>query len=209
MASVQRTDQSDIGAIGIEEKGLLRRLVGMREFGILLAAERTGRILRHRDADALEEVADGQAVPAGEELAARERRRHLTARQFAAMAGGAFLRIQPLAAGRLLFRINAFPDRVGRRLCLYAGIECQNRCQREQGHRCKFKFHVAIVQKKGPVSRAPTKTDNPFTSRLKRSAEPAKSARKSLGVLCVLCELCVRHHRCSRSGTGTTAARSA
>jgi ribose transport system permease protein len=38
MASVQRTDQSDIGAIGIEEKGLLRRLVGMREFGILLAA---------------------------------------------------------------------------------------------------------------------------------------------------------------------------
>ncbi len=38
MAELELRDRPDIGAVGIQEQSLLRRVIGMREFGILLAA---------------------------------------------------------------------------------------------------------------------------------------------------------------------------
>jgi len=38
MAELELRDQTGIGNVGIQEQGLLRRIVGMREFGILMAA---------------------------------------------------------------------------------------------------------------------------------------------------------------------------
>jgi hypothetical protein len=42
--------------------------------GVLCARKLPGPVCRHGDADSLEEVADGEAVPVGKELAAGERR---------------------------------------------------------------------------------------------------------------------------------------
>src|SRR5262252_5793801 len=81
----------------LEDAGFFRQLRGARrelvraeherqDVGVLLPAERPGRILGHRDTNSFEQIADGQAVPARHELAARERRRHLAAGELGAMA---------------------------------------------------------------------------------------------------------------------------
>ena len=55
---------------------------------VLGGAEVTRLVGGHGDADALEEVADGESVPVGEEIAADERGRGFAASERVAMAAG-------------------------------------------------------------------------------------------------------------------------
>src|SRR5438067_7931319 len=83
---------------------------------VLLSAETSRRVLRHRDPDPFEEIADGQPVPARDEFAAGQSRRHFTAGQLAPVARRARVAVERLAARRLFLRVDAVPDRLGRRL---------------------------------------------------------------------------------------------
>jgi tetratricopeptide (TPR) repeat protein len=98
---------------------------------------------------ALEQIADGQAVPARHELAARERRRHLAAGQLAAVARGAALGIQRLAPGGLGIGKHAVPDRLGRRLGMNRGTEREHCCERNEdgGRDCELHGSDCIKQR--------------------------------------------------------------
>src|SRR3954453_24250873 len=115
-----------------------------KNVGVHLAAETSRRVLRHRDTDALEEIAEGEAVPPSEELAARKTRGHLTAGQFRSVAGPALFRVEIFSARRLCLGIRAVPDRFGRRLSTECGLQNQHR---DDGYKdnSKTKFHGSIM----------------------------------------------------------------
>src|SRR4029077_9545226 len=161
-------DAGLFGQIGGAGRELVDAEHEREDVGVLLAAQAARRVLRHRDPNALEEIADRQPVPARDELAAGQAGRHLTAGQFGAMTRRACGRVQGLAAVRLLLRIHAVPDRLGGRLRVQRGMEHENRRKRNNCRHCDLALHgpsletdrntLAIVT--GPGSRFPARTDN-------------------------------------------------
>src|SRR5579863_8378724 len=84
----------------------------MREdTGVLLTRELSWPIRRHRYANSLEQITQGEAVPVREEFAARQRGSRFTSRQRKAVARRAITRVELRAAFGLLRRINAIPHR--------------------------------------------------------------------------------------------------
>jgi len=78
--------------------------------GVLLACQAARLALRHGLANAIEEIAKRQTIPIGLERTACQCWRGLASCQQGAVAGGAFLLIDGLAALGLLLRVNTVPD---------------------------------------------------------------------------------------------------
>ena len=81
-----------------------------------------GSARRHRDADALEQIADRQVVPVAHEIRAGQRRREAVAGQIVAVTLGARGLVRRRAALRLFLREHAVPHgfAAARRRCLPA-----------------------------------------------------------------------------------------
>src|SRR5467141_3753986 len=129
-----------------------RELVGAEhereDVRVLLAAQRARRVLRHRNADALEQVADREAVPAGHEFTARQGRRHLAAGQLAAVARRAHLRVKGFAARGLFLAIDAVPDGFRGRLRMHGGMQYENRRERNECRSCDVELHESSSTKR-------------------------------------------------------------
>src|SRR5207237_5396582 len=106
------------------------------DVALLRACEGTWIVLRHRDADAFEDVAEREPVPVRGEVSARQGRRQFAAGQVGGMAGRAVLGVQRIAALRLVQRVDAVPLR---RPGLCGGREARARGgendKYDQGHR--------------------------------------------------------------------------
>jgi hypothetical protein len=82
-----------------------------QDIGVLLPAETSGCVLRHRDANAVEKIAQCQAIPIGKERVAGQGRSRFTTGEFPAMAGRTLLAIESFTALGLVVRVNAIPHR--------------------------------------------------------------------------------------------------
>src|SRR5690242_17230250 len=112
--------------------GAGRKLVNAQDvrknIGSLIPIELSGRVGRHGGADAVKQVSHGEAVPVRHELAARQRRSHLTAVQGQAVAVSALFAVSGFASLGLLGGVDSIPDRARR---LRGGNEHKNRGRRE------------------------------------------------------------------------------
>ena len=84
------------------------------DVGLLRRRHRARSARRHRDADALEQIADRQLVPVAHEIRAGQRRRKAVAGQVVAVALGARGLVRGRAALRLFLREHAVPHGLGR-----------------------------------------------------------------------------------------------